>query len=188
MYHNLTNLLPPERRHKLHREYVMRLVTVGALFLSLLIVVSGLLLVPSYRSLQSMAVQKQAALTALGGPAKVVSQNENDSAEFVNTVSYLGGLGKTVAASAAVRVVILIPREGVTLSSITFSAPSTAGVVKTPAKMTITGTAATREALRAYDLALSAAPFISNVDLPISAYAKESNIAFTITLTGSLKP
>jgi hypothetical protein len=188
MSHNLTNLLPPDRARQLRKEYLVRLVTVSALFLTLLVMVGVLLLVPSYHSLQSMKAEKQATLTALGGSAKVKNQNESVSAELSHTVSYLGGLDSSATASAVVRAVLLIPREDVTLSSITFSAPSAAGVAKSSAKMTLSGTAATREALRAYDLALSSAPFVSNVDLPISAYAKESNIAFTLTLTGSFKP
>jgi Tfp pilus assembly protein PilN len=188
MSHNLTNLLPPERARELNREYLLRLVTVGALIVAMLVVVSGLLLVPSYRSLQDIAAEKQATLTALGGPAKVQTQNQAETTQFMSTVSYLGGLGQSATASEAVRAVLLIPRTGVILSSITFSAPTASGAVKTPAKMTLSGTATTREALRAYDLALSEAAFVSNVDLPISAYAKESNIVFTMTLTGSLKP
>jgi hypothetical protein len=54
--------------------------------------------------------------------------------------------------------------------------------------MEITGVADTREDLRGYDAALSALPYVSSVDLPISVYAKSSSIPFSISLTGSLTP
>jgi Tfp pilus assembly protein PilN len=54
--------------------------------------------------------------------------------------------------------------------------------------MEISGIADTREDLRSYESALSALPFVTNADLPISDYAKASAIPFTITLTGSLAP
>ncbi len=54
--------------------------------------------------------------------------------------------------------------------------------------MTVSGMAATRDALRQYATALGGLPYVSKADLPISAYAKDSDITFTITLTGTLTP
>jgi len=48
------------------------------------------------------------------------------------------------------------------------------------------GIAATRDALRNYQIALQNAAFARAADLPVSAYAKDSNISFNITIT--LKP
>jgi len=49
--------------------------------------------------------------------------------------------------------------------------------------LSVSGTAANREALRTYQLALQGAPFTLTAALPVSAYAKDSDIAFTITIT-----
>ena len=80
---------------------------------------------------------------------------------------------------------LFVPHAGITLTNISITPPAVAGGA---GKLIISGEAATREALRAYDLALSSLPFVSNVDLPISAYAQTSNILFSMTLTGTLTP
>jgi hypothetical protein len=54
--------------------------------------------------------------------------------------------------------------------------------------MMITGSAATRTALQSFKEELASLPFVTSADLPISAFAKESDIPFSITVTGSLKP
>jgi hypothetical protein len=40
--------------------------------------------------------------------------------------------------------------------------------------------------LRSYQLALQGASFARAVDLPVSAYAKDADIAFTVTITLAL--
>jgi len=45
-----------------------------------------------------------------------------------------------------------------------------------------------RETLRQYLGVLDALPQVAKAELPISAYAKEKDIGFTITLTGTLEP
>ena len=47
----------------------------------------------------------------------------------------------------------------------------------------LSGISATRDALRGYQLALQGAPFARSAALPVSAYAKDANIDFTITIT-----
>jgi hypothetical protein len=71
---------------------------------------------------------------------------------------------------------------GVTISSLVYS-PMT---VRRPAQLVLTGTALTRNALRSYQLALQGTPIARAVDLPVSAYAKDADITFTITITLAL--
>jgi hypothetical protein len=54
---------------------------------------------------------------------------------------------------------------------------------KAPGTLSVSGIAVTRGALRAYQLALQSAPFAVAANLPVSAYAKDTDIAFTITVT-----
>jgi hypothetical protein len=98
--------------------------------------------------------------------------------------AYLTHLSATPTVSSLIRAVLKVPRPGITISGFSYSPPtgSAAG------KFLILGMAATRDDLRRYDLALAALPFVTNADLPISAYAKEASIPFTITLSGSLLP
>jgi hypothetical protein len=78
-----------------------------------------------------------------------------------------------------VRDILSIARSGVTLSGFSYATTNEKGA----RTFSISGIAATRDALRTYQLALSGAPFIQTVHLPVSAYAKDSDISFTLTVT-----
>jgi hypothetical protein len=91
-----------------------------------------------------------------------------------------------------VRSALAIAHPGITLSGFVYTAATTGGtkqaktVRPTPATLAITGVAKTRDALRNYQLALEDAPFALRADLPVSAYAEETDAPFTITITLAL--
>lgn len=182
----LTNLLPPERKRALKREYFIRLATIAVLALSAVGFGSGALLAPSYLYLTHEIQAKETQLHDLDAKL-AAAHGQEASLEFASltqTAVYLSRLSSTTVATAAMRGVLSVPRTGIVLSGITFLPPAHGN----DGKMSLTGTAATRETLRAYDAALSALPYVSNTDLPIGAYAKDSDIPFVITLTGTLSP
>lgn len=182
----LVNLLPPERKAALMREYFVRLATVAVLAFSAVALGSGALLVPSYLYLSHEIGSRQAQLRDLDAQLAAAHGKETTAelAQLTQTAAYLARLATSTPATAAFRGVLSVPRTGIAISGLSYSQ----SVKGNDGRMTLTGTAATREALRAYNDALSALPYVSNVDLPISAYAKETAIPFTITLTGSLSP
>ncbi len=183
---DVINLLPPEKKRAFRRGYFLRLATTAVFLLAALVVVHGVLLLPSSIYLTMIRDARERELAAVEkSVAADTSVMSMRLAKLKQDAVYLSRLGEAPTASAAVQAVLLIPRQGIRITSMTF-APSTADAAD--GVMTITGVSATREALRSYNLALSNAPFVSKADLPISAYAAEANIEFTITLTGTLKP
>jgi len=187
MSHNLINLLSEDRIKALRRDYFLRLTTVAIFFLTLVVIIHGVLLFPSYLSLTQKHREKVTELAEINAKLEDSKQNEVQTrlAALKGDATYLARLTTIPSASSAVRAVLAVPHSGIRITGISFASPlKNAG----SGKMMITGIAATREALRAYDLALSGLPFVSNADLPISAYAEESNIIFTVTMTGSLTP
>lgn len=182
----LTNLLPPERAAFLKRDYFVRLATVFILLLSGVVIGSGALLVPSYLYLNHEIAMRQSRLAELDASLARANgtQSKAELADLTATATYLARLATTTEATAAFRGVLSLARPGITLSGLTYSPP----VRGNDGKMTLTGMASTRETLRTYNDALSALPYVSSVDLPISAYAKERDIPFMITLTGTLSP
>jgi Tfp pilus assembly protein PilN len=186
MYPELLNLLPPERIRAFRREYFMRLAVVAIYALIGVVVGSGALLVPSYLYVNQEVQARQARSTVLDTElaASNGQQTNQRLATFADTASYLSRLATTTTATAALQGVLAVSRQGVTLMAFTFTPPAQGA----PGKMTLSGTATTREMLQAYTVALGRLPFVSNVDLPISAYAKDANIPFLITLTGTFLP
>lgn len=180
MNDTLINLLPPERQRALSRDYFMRIGVTIALLITLLIAAAGIFLVPTYLFLTQSATAKQAQLASI----ESILSSSNEAAlsarlaTLSNEAAQLIALGSATSASATIRTVLAVPRPGVTLSSFKYAS----GSGKAAGTLAISGIAATREALRAYQLALQGAAF-TTAALPVSAYAKDTNIAFTITMT-----
>ncbi len=186
MAHELTNLLPPERARSLRRLYFMRLATVGILMLGGIVVAHGVLLLPSYLYVSEQVRSREAALASFSSTLAGSEEQEVKAriAALNEDASHLSSLAETPAASALIRALLAVPHPGIRLSGFTYT-PAINGAEP---KMSLSGVAASREALRRYDEALASLPYVSDTDLPISAYAKESDIAFSIALTGPLMP
>jgi hypothetical protein len=180
----LTNLLPTERIRVFRREYFFRLGTIGAIVVAILIAVHGTLLVPTYLYLHDLVLIERTHLAEI--TENLASSGEGEikarRTHLRESADQLLALASAPSASAVIRAILLVPHTGIVITSFAFHKPSPDG------RLTITGTASTREALRQYQLALSSLSFAKSADLPLSAYAKESDIPFTITLTGPLTP
>ncbi len=186
MSRELTNLLPLDKKRAFRREYFLRLVVVGLLLLSCATAVGAVMLAPAYLSLSQERIAKEARLTQL--EATLANAQERAIGERLARLSedaeHLARLESHPSGSAAARAILLVPRAGIALTRIAF----TPGAEEGANVMTLSGTADTREALRAYNLALSELPFVTMSELPISTYAKETELEFMITLTGTLTP
>lgn len=183
MYNELTNLLPPEREKILSRDYVFRIVVITAVLVTALTGAAAVLLVPTYTLLNINADDKRIRLTAMESKLSSVDESTLSArlAILSNNTAALTALSNAPHASTVIRNVLAISRPGIVLSSFSY-APS-AGNSGT---LVISGSSGTRDALRSYQLALQGAPFARSATLPVSAYADDTDIAFTITVTLSL--
>ncbi|MBA3789190.1 hypothetical protein H0X32_02220 [Patescibacteria group bacterium] len=186
MFPELTNLLPRSSLRALRRRYFVRVATVGVILVILLMIIHGALLVPSYLYAQQEVRLESADLQNI---SKTLTTSEEQQAQarlttLQSKASYLLNLRTAPTASAAIRAVLAVPHGGVTLTGFTFTPPTKA--VK--GSMQVSGIASTRDTLRSYSQSLGALPGITTADLPISVYANENAIPFTITLAGSFTP
>lgn len=185
MYPELTNLLPEAKQRASRRGYFMRLAVVGVFLACGIIIAHAILLVPTYLYVVRDGVRAEQELRALASSVQSEEEKEvNARLKALNdNVAYLARLKDVPTASAAIRAVLAAPRRGITLTGFTFTPGKT-----NASKMTLTGRASSRDALREFNTTLAALPFVQSADLPISAYAKDTDIPFTITLTGALIP
>jgi len=181
MHSELTNLLPQERQRTLRRDYFLRLGIVAALFLVVLSFISAVLLLPAYVFLTLSSRAKEEHLTGI--ESTLSSSDEAALSARLTALSndavVITALAGAPSAIATIREMLAVSRPGISLSGFVYSL--SAG--KNPGKLSISGSSATRDALRNYQLALQSAPFALSADLPISAYAKDTNIDFTIAVT-----
>lgn len=182
MTNNLTNLLPPTRQRLLTREYHLRLGVVVVALATLLVGVAAVLLLPTYVFLTGSAQEKETRLAHIKSTLSSADELALSSrlTALSNDAAALIALSKRPSASAALRGTLAIPRPGVTLSGLSYTPGAASSVV------VLTGAASTRDALRGYQLALQNIPTVVSVTLPVSVYAKDSDITFSITIT--LKP
>lgn len=178
---NFTDLLPPERHSALARGYFLRLGVVALLFATALVLSTALLLAPTYVFLAKSSGAKKARLTSMESSLSSFDDAALSSRLSVlkSNMGALAALARAPSASAIARAVLAIPRPGITLSGFEYAKAADAR----PGTLIVSGIAATRDALRGYQLALERAPFASSASLPVSTYAKDSNIAFAITVT-----
>ena len=176
-----TNLLPLERRRALRRDYFMRLGVVVAAFAATLSLTAAILLVPTYVFLVKSAAAEKARLASI--ESAISSSGEAALSARLTALSddtkALSALASARSVSEVMRAALEISRPGISLSGFAYE-PGASG---NRSALAISGTAMTRDALRKYQLALQHAPFVRAADLPVSAYAKDSAIAFTIAVT-----
>ncbi len=177
----LTNLLPVARKNKIVRDYHLRVGVVLVALFTVLVLAAGILLVPTYVYLTGDVLGKEARLTTM---KETLASSDGLSlssrlAALSNDAAILLSFSNKSSASSIVRSVLGVSRPGITLSGFTY----TPAVGKTPSTLLLAGTATTRDTLRNYQLALQSAPFAQSVELPVSAYAKDANISFSLTIT-----
>jgi len=177
----LTNLLPEERIRSLRRVYFIRLTVVAVLLLVGVTIVHGVLLLPSFMYLRNQVGERTQSLAALTSTLAGSEEKEISTrvAALAEDSAHLARLSSVPKASAAIRAIAALPRSGIRLTGFSFAPKEGA-----EAQMSVSGVATTREALRTFEQSLADQPFITSADLPISAYAKERDISFTISLTG----
>lgn len=181
MSNELTNLLPPNRKRAFRRDYFLRLSTIAMLLVTALTTASAILLLPTYVFLSASARTGEAHLANIESSISS-SEDAELSAQLTalsNSTAILSSISDEYSVSTIMRSVIAIPHPSVVISSFSYSPV----VGKKQSTLAISGVAATRDALRSYQFALQNAQFISSADLPVSAYAKDTNIAFMITVT-----
>lgn len=186
MHPELTNLLPADRKRALRRDYFIRVVVVSAYLLALVLTVHGLLLIPAYLYLGQEIAHRESQLAVVQNSASTLENKEIKARIDIletNAARLISQNGRPTA-SRAMRAVLEAPRTGIRLTGLTYGAAATPEA----RKMSLKGVAANREVLRSYVQAVEALPSVTKAELPISAYARERDIEFTLTLTGTFTP
>lgn len=187
MSRNLVNLLPGSRIRAFRRGYFFRLATVALGLLAVVIVIHTVLLLPSFLYLGAEQSSREEELARLANELSVSAGDaaNQELAAFTQDAAHLSRLRTLPTASGTLRAVLAAPRAGIALTGITYAPPSGDAA---NGKVTLSGMAGSRESLRAYERALREVAGVDAVELPIGAYAKVSEIDFTVTLTGDFMP
>lgn len=173
------NLLPPERSLALTREYYVRLATLAALAAAFLAGAAMLLMLPTYYYLTTALAVKRVDLVERAAPPEETGEYAAQEAALVSRIALVESTQANSSASTLVRAVLAVPHVDVRVLNLNY----TPKLAEKPGTLLVSGVADSREALRAYQNALQGAAFAVTAELPVAAYAKDTNIPFTITVT-----
>jgi Tfp pilus assembly protein PilN len=179
MHLEQVNLLPEQRVRSLHREYFARLSVSALLLVSVVVVLAGVMLIPTHVFLQGAILERSKTLAAFSHEVASAEEMAFDArlASLSESTRRITELSSKVSPSRMFAEILSVPRANVVLTGFGFNTAAKEGQV-----VTINGRARTRSDLRAYQLVLQGMPFAENASLPVSAYAKETDIDFVITV------
>lgn len=183
----MINLLPKEQKKKIVAEYKMRLVTVGAILLLSVIIISTIVITPFYFTTKATLARSESIFNnSKNSPdleidsesMKVINNTEND-------LKLLFGYDKQKLVSKDV-IDIIVANKGNTISinSINYANSVDTKDEKANSQMVVSvgGIAQNREELKSFVYRLMGVQSFTNVSVPISNYLKGVDLEFVITL------
>ena len=173
----MISLLPYKQRKKVHREYLLRLSTVALGMVTIVVVIGGVLLLPSLFATKTRGevVEKQAELV---GGVDVLEQQQETFALLLDAKKKIEILEtEQVTVVDIIDDIIAITPSSTSLDSFSFENREEGIYV-----FKIGGTARTRDELVTFSEELESIPHTTDVALPVSNLAANRNINFSITM------
>ena len=182
----MSNILPPQEIKKIKGLYKKRLIVVSLRAVTILSVIAAACIVPSYL----YSKQEEGALLAKKAMYEQQETGElkQDLVTSIGDINTrLSSFGDTAYASplvaSLINPILQARTSSVYITGLTYTLDKDADV----AHVTITGISINREAILAFGDNLQKTPHITNVNVPITNFIKESNMPFTITLDTQLQ-
>lgn len=173
------NLIPSEQKGTLEKEYKLRRLVVWAFIVIITLVVSLILLTPSYILSRTRVAEVKDQLDE----SKRILDTELQPSELTEQLTEaarnardLQPFGQKNSAYTLLKILEVKPTH-IKITSISFEN-------KDPnlASISLAGTALDRESLKSFGRLMENREEFSAVDLPVSNFAKEKDIAFTMRL------
>jgi len=178
----MINLIPNEEKKRMVRGFYFRLSVLLLFMLCLGIFIAILSILPAYflssskRSIaeQKLAVQKAEAVT-------LSDQETGDVLKDINTklsVIEIAAKNKFLISEEVINAILSKKVSTIKITKISYEDGGAKG-----RKISVEGTALSRDVLLAFRKALESNPSFKSVDLPISNFVKGSNIQFYLNIT-----
>jgi len=172
----MANVLPPEYKDNITTEYRFRLAAVGFLLFGIGLAISAGFLVPSYLLLnadlsttrdQIAAVQETFREDGGGGYTKIISDTKRQ-------MEALAQEERDVTIGAMFQSVLQNKNQGIALTRFSYKQRDDV--------LSVSGVANTRQSLLSFEEALAQSDQFTNVNLPVSSLANQTNISFSLDL------
>jgi len=177
----MINLIPKEEKKRIIKNFYYRLIVLFLTMLDFCILVAFICLIPFYflSSTENALVnaklenQKNEPLPLLDQQALNMIKGINEELTLVENAEK----SKFPISEKVINAILLKKRSDIKITQILYENSPTQGK-----KISLTGTAPSREVLLLFRQALENDPIFKNVNLPISNFVKGSNIQFYLSL------
>lgn len=180
----MINLIPKEEKKRMTMDFYFRVAVLFLVMVDFTVIVAFFAILPSYFMSSSkkaminvkLETQKNEPLPVLGEQSLAIIKDVNKKLDLVESAEK----DKFLVSLKVINSILLKKRPDIKITQILYENSGTQGK-----KISITGTAPSREVLLLFRLALEDGPSFKNVDLPISNFVKGSNIQFYLSLIPS---
>ena len=180
----MINLIPNEEKKKMNVDFYYRLLTLFLLMLSFSVLVAFVAILPAYffSSMQDsvintkLEIQKQVPIPTSGEQSLAIIKDVNTKLGLIENAEN----NEFSISQKVIKAIVLDKTPNIKIVQILYENDPILGK-----KISILGTASSRETLLAFEEALEEDGAFKNVDLPISNFVKESNIQFNLNLMPS---
>lgn len=181
----MINLIPPDSKKVIKREYLLRTATVWMALFSIVGIITVILLVPTYvllsKSLEAVAIETREGDEDFDSDAYQALR-----AEFKKTHQIAQRLAITATTTPASE--ILADIQAVQTNDIMmtgFVYENDGAVIK---KVEVRGIASTRAALAAFSATLEQNPRFARADVPVSSLTNDRDLPFVLNITIAKTP
>lgn len=177
------NLLPKAKKKLIRREYHARLAVVSLWFLLAVLIMSSLLLLPSFFLSSAKERTAREQFTALSESTDQNKAEELDAvlADTAARVALLTGQTPKIFLHELLSLIVSIKSDSISLTAVSFGAPA-----EGRRDLHIAGIAKDRAALLAFVRALEQTGVFETVEAPISNFAKDADITFDVRARGAI--
>ncbi len=177
----MINLLPDTDKKEIHKEYLFRLGTLWVMSILILILLTAVLLVPSYILALYKGNSAEQAATITPAPSK--DQDTKAFTDKLQTAKLIQEMLKPdttqIVPSALIATVIQNKTSDNTVTSISYTKSG-----QDPFTLVVRGIAKSRKSLSAFQHSLQTEEGIGMVNVPLSDFTKDSNIDYAMDIHG----
>ena len=174
----MINLIPPDGRRTLKREYILRVSATVAILLGCVLILLTVALVPTYVLVQAQINAYELEEGLESDEESAYKAMEQEIKQVQDVLARLKAPAPFVLPSMVIEEVTKQTPNGVTYK--TFYTQENKGAVHT---IQVQGNATTREVLAELKSTLEGSSMFGKVELPIADLARDADLPFAITLT-----
>jgi len=174
----MTNLIPPNSKKQIVRLYWVRVVSVWGLFWALALLISAILLYPTYLLVTGTAAAYAETAASVTERTDIYNDMVAELNKSNQEAKAIVRMSESPVLSGILQDIWGVNGQGIAIASINLVRQ--AGDI---APVALTGEASDRQALASFRDRLEALAYVEKVDLPIENLAGSQDISFTITVT-----